>query len=476
MRLRHSLNKSNYRNQSNELEKPISHEKVYLKKKEKNLDNLTDKIKEIFNSTYEENFSEILIKRKDIFLNEIINESEKMIYNFFPKEKKEKIKEKIDLSKENLEIKYNSNYTFLKSEWKNFQKNSDKYNFLVKFRKHCIKTEKYAYHNCINEKSKLIEIKENNKSEKINYLICIECKKVYLAKEILLYCTYCNLEYYSCVLSKDENINLLPSTWEKYHCGNLINNTMKCIKCQNILYLDLIENYLVCLNKKCNFKAKPESIIWNCLICKKDFISKAKIYNPLEMEIIKRSINKALLFKEKCFPTEIPCCKKYNIKELNFFHKEDCNGILYKGKLSNKTIIVCNKCHAMNFYDKFIWTCPICNKKFRNYKSVWGNFFKKKEYLIPQLNSSNVSRRNFEDNNINNINYFYNKFGRSVEDKKYQIKKNLTELNSFNESNNRKTISNLNSSKGEKNKNINLLTEYPVNQSVKKKILIELCI
>ena len=92
MRLRHTLNKSNYRNQSNELEKPISHEKVYLKKKEKNLDNLTDKIKEIFNSTYEENFSEILIKRKDIFLNEIINESEKMIYNFFPKEKKEKIK------------------------------------------------------------------------------------------------------------------------------------------------------------------------------------------------------------------------------------------------------------------------------------------------------------------------------------------------------------------------------------------------
>ena len=31
-------------------------------------------------------------------------------------------------------------------------------------------------------------------------------------------------------------------------------------------------------------------------------------------------------------------------------------------------IIVCEKCHAINFYDRFIWTCPECGNKFRDEK------------------------------------------------------------------------------------------------------------
>ena len=82
------------------------------------------------------------------------------------------------------------------------------------------------------------------------------------------------------------------------------------------------------------------------------------------MDIIKRAIRKSLLFKENAFPNEIPCCKA-NPKELIFYHKENCKGELYNGNISNNKIIVCGKCRAMNFYDKFIWTCPLCLKKFK---------------------------------------------------------------------------------------------------------------
>ena len=41
----------------------------------------------------------------------------------------------------------------------------------------------------------------------------------------------------------------------------------------------------------------------------------------MEMQVIKRSIKLALLFKKKIYPNELPCCKINNIKELNFYHK-----------------------------------------------------------------------------------------------------------------------------------------------------------
>ena len=262
---------------------------------------------------------------------------------------------------------------------KNIKKIKKIYKFLSHYRKHCFYTEKYAYHSCKNKQSKLIEI-YNNKNE-VSHLICIECKKCYLPNEILLFCNHCSFEYHSCILLKNEDINILPATWEKYHCGGIMNNTMKCINCQNILYLNLKDNYLICLNPKCKFKAKPENIIWNCAICKKEFKSNAKIYNNLEMEIIKRAIKKILLFKEKAFPNEIPCCK-VNSKDLTFFHKDNCKGILYKGIICNNKIIVCSKCHAMNFSDKYIWTCPLCNKQFKSYKSAFNTILKKKNILL----------------------------------------------------------------------------------------------
>ena len=365
----------------------ITNKKIFLKKNSFNLDlDLKKRVNEIILQEFTENFSDIIIKSKDIFLNNIKNEVEHILESLYPLSKNE-LKEIIEMSKQNIEEIYNKNYLLLQNEWKKYQNEPNKYNFLTHYRKHCINTDNFAYHSC-NKKSKLIEI-TNNKNE-VTHLICIECKKCFLSNEILLFCNNCSVEYYSCTINKNEDMNILPSTWEKYHCGGIINNTMKCIKCQNILYLNLKDNYLTCLNQKCKFKAKPESIIWNCAICKTEFKSNAKIYNPLEMDIIKRAIRKSLLFKENAFPNEIPCCKA-NPKELIFYHKENCKGELYNGNISNNKIIVCGKCRAMNFYDKFIWTCPLCLKKFKSYKSPFISIFKKKEYIVIENSSSSIS-------------------------------------------------------------------------------------
>ena len=367
-------------------------------KDKKDIDiNMLKRGKEILLNEFNENFENILIKRKEIFLSNIMKEVELILKELYPKEEN-KMKDIIIKLKEEINDKYNKNYNLLKNEYKKYEKEPKLYNNLTHFRKHCINTDNIGYHICKKEKSKLIEIKENNE---INYIICIECKKCYISNEILLYCKNCNVEYYSCRLKNNENENILPSTWEKYHCVGIVNNTMKCIKCQSIFYLNLKENYLVCLNEKCKFKAKPESIIWNCAICKTDFKSNAKIYNPLEMKIIKRAINKTLLFKEYAFPYELPCCKLES-RDLIFYHNINCKGELYKGKLSKNEIIVCKKCHAMNFNDLFIWTCPLCNKRFKLYKSAFNSIFKK--YIIIDNNNNNNNDNN-NNNSTNNLRY-----------------------------------------------------------------------
>ena len=373
----------------------IGNIKQNLIKDKENLDkNILKKGEEILLNEFNENFENILIKRKEIFVSNIMKEVELILKELYPKEEN-KMKDIIITLKEEINDKYNKNFYLLNNEYKKYQKNPKLYNYLSHFRKHCINTDNIGYHICKKEKSKLIEIKENNE---ISYIICIECKKCYISNEILLYCKYCKVEYYSCRLKNNENENLLPSTWEKYHCVGIVNNTMKCIKCQSIFYLNLKENYLECLNEKCKFKAKPESIIWNCAICKTEFKSKAKIYNPLEMKIIKRAINKSLLLKEYAFPYELPCCKLES-RDLIFYHNINCNGELYKGKFSNNEIIVCKKCHAMNFNDLFIWTCPLCNKRFKLYKSAFNSIFKK--YIIIDNNNNN----NNNNNSTNNLRY-----------------------------------------------------------------------
>ena len=67
--------------------------------------------------------------------------------------------------------------------------------------------------------------------------------------------------------------------------------------------------------------------------------------------MIKKIIQQTLLIKHKAHPSKVPCCK-LNIFFTDFNHKKDCDGVLYVGELNRKVIIVCEKCKAINFYNK----------------------------------------------------------------------------------------------------------------------------
>ena len=175
-----------------------------------------------------------------------------------------------------------------------------------------------------------------------------------------MFCVECDKNYYSEILKDNEDVNCLPATWSNYHCGSRIKEVMKCLKCKNILYLNLKNNKLICLNKTCNF-----CIIWQCYVCNKEFKSQAKIYNPLELEIVNKTINRAILYKNKAIPPLLPCCGGEINDKLIFYHKKECKGQLFKSYLNNKDIVICEKCHALNSYERFSWLCPLCGKYFR---------------------------------------------------------------------------------------------------------------
>ena len=342
------------------------------------------KIIEIYTSLYEDNFSRILLSSKLSFIGNLQKKVDEIIKLQFTKEqlKSQNLTFQYSKAKESILSRYKTDRTKLEEESKKFQKNPEKFSFLKHYRKHCIKTEDYAKHSCsYNKIGKFIEIKTKKNEKYItSYVICSECKICFLSSFIKALCTYCNKEYYTNVLNENEDENLLPSTWEKYHCTSLFNDIMKCTKCKNILYLNIKTEKLIC--KKCHFTSKPKEILWKCSICKADFRSKAKIYNPLEFQIYKKAIKLTLLMKKPARPNQIlPCCQK-NPDNLIFYHKDECNGELYEGYLINKKIIVCSKCHAMNFIEKFSWKCPLCSTKFHLHSLISSFPFKSKKFIV----------------------------------------------------------------------------------------------
>ena len=380
-------------------------------------------VQEICNSIYEDYFPYILKLSKRSFFEKFNKEADE-IFLFGKYKNFDNIKLILE-SKNNIIKRYEDDFKFLSEEYQNYLKNQSYYTFLKHFRKHCIDTDYYALHSCSsNKKGKFIEIKNKSKNKEISYVICEGCMQCYLSKFIFMLCSHCNKKYYSNVLKEDEDENILPATWEKYHCNSLINAIMKCIKCKSILYFNLVNKNLVCLNKRCNFNSKPESILWVCNVCNKEFRSRAKIYNPLEFQILNKSIYFALLKQIKAAPKELPCHCTKNISKLIFYHKEECKGELYNGILIDMPILVCSKCHSINFEEKYTWICPICSIKFHLHRVIGCKPFSKKKYIINK--SYNKTERNGQKKKIdkemlekNLLNFsipFYNK-------KEYIVKK-----------------------------------------------------
>ena len=408
----HSFNKTSYYSRHKNLKKetiPNTNTNININTNS-NLKEITNKISEIYNYYYSYYFPSILNFSK-IYFFEKINKSSNEAISFITQNVlnssfiNNQILSKI---KENIESKYNKDYQIISSSYQNYLKNPKKYGYISHFRKHCPNTGLTAMHSCSNRiKGKFILFPGKNSSP--SYAICSECKQCYTSDFILMLCIPCNKNYYSTVLSEKEDNNIFPATWEKYHCNTMVNEIMKCIKCHNILYLDLSKKKLICKNKNCGFVSNPDSILWNCSSCKEDFRSTAKVYNPLEFKILRKTINIALLLQKKARPKELPCKCEKDLNRLDFLHKEECKGLLYQGMLLDKEVIVCSKCHSINFEEKFNWICPICKVKFYLHSMVGARPFSKKKYIINRdLNKSESLRRNIRDNMKKNVIYIKN--------------------------------------------------------------------
>ena len=372
-------------------------------------------IKKIINILYADLFKGILIMSRTQFIKGIENRLDQIISEQYPEYIIIK-KSYINNLKNEINTRYANEYLSLKKALDNFNKNPQNFQFINNFTHHCQQCEKLAYHNCNNSILHGKFIQTNNINN--NYVICVQCHVCYKSDLIEMYCKSCKTNYYSAIIQdKENNISTvkrfrahkkLPfATWEKYHCGCIINEIMKCIKCKSNFYYDSINDKLICLNPKCKFEAKSKSIIWKCSICSSEFVSSVKPFNPLEITIYQNAIDYALTIREKARPYKVNYCNfcGRDISKTSFHHKRDCDGELLMSKLNNKEVVVCSKCHGMNFYSQYSWTCPLCDRKLKpkNMNSIMNN---SESYTKDNSKSNNYTKKGHScdiDHNIKNL-------------------------------------------------------------------------
>ena len=456
----YSFNKRNIRQNYTSQEQKQNQKNTYRNLNQREIIN---KITDIYNYYYSYYFPSILNISKICFFEKLeksIDEAISLItknnINYTS------INQTLIKLKDNIENKYDKDYQILSTSYQNYLNNQKKFEHIKLFRKHCARTGSIAIHPCSNRtQGNFIFIQSNDKSS--SYAMCSKCRYCYKSDFILMLCISCNKKYYSTILSEKDENNLFPATWEKYHCNSMVNEIMKCIKCRNILYFDLLQNKLVCKNQKCNFISDPESILWNCSICKEEFRSKAKVYNPLEFQILKNTIHMALLLQKQARPKELPCRCEKDLNKLIFFHKEECRGLLYQGMLIDKEVIVCSKCHSINFEEKFNWICPICLTSFYLHNVNGVKPFSRKKYIINQeltkSESSSKRRGSYKKSNV-----YYYKNDKYIEKRINNIRaKNLITQNNenTNEISNKEILNNRENNYRKNINNRNKTADYP---------------
>ena len=389
-------NNSNIRNKYSKYQKKITFQLIY----------------DLYKSNFIDNCELIILEKQNIFLDKFFNKMTYIIKGEFSDDIFEKNKSLYEITKrcENNFIKevYWPMYNACSTTYEKFQKNknnknNNKINYVTNFSSHC-NYEQIALHTC---GSKMLEINPENP-----YIICSGCKKCYYDKCVLGYCPFSMKQYFFKKINKKNEKNFLePATWEEYHCKNpVINEQMSCVKCGELFFL---KNNKILFCKKCKLEVDPLMILWTCKICKQEFKSEAKKYNPLEFKEEENAIKEAFLYKIIVKPNELPCrCfKNIDLKNTNFYHNKKCKGLLYFGKLRKNEIVVCSECKC--FYDikKFLWCCPLCKKNFGckniclNPKYEEFHFFSKnkndkknKEILLKEKNKNQIFL-NFDFNN-----------------------------------------------------------------------------
>ena len=312
-----------------------------------------------------------------------------------------------------LEKIYNNDYKYALFAKRNIlQRNSseiESHYFYDDIIPHCDKDKKDGYniHTCgqkfqifrykpINHLS--IIYKKYNINEPIILLYCEECDMIYKSDLIKFKCNSSNDDFYSKIIDKNNDISSQLATWKKYHCNIIINDAMKCQIChENLFFLSEV-NLLFC--QKCNTEFDPTTLMWKCIKCKTDFIAEVKIFNPLEYKNMKICVKETILNRKKAKPKYLGCDCPGELKKMKFFHKNTCNGDLFLGELNNKKVVVCSKCESLGLYEGYVWTCPICYKRFKNKPEEEGE--KKKDNINKdEENKNNLIKRFFNYSNSN---------------------------------------------------------------------------
>jgi hypothetical protein len=318
-----------------------------------------DKIYALYQKEFEDKLENILLYNEKEFMNSLTAgvyiDLEDLYSSYILGEQivQDLIKKNERIVEETL---YYSHYQILNKAWNDYVNKTNEFTCLSNYRKHCRYSKAFAKHTCEGD---FIQVLEKGKTK---YVICMECRKSYMHDSILMYCNKCDQKYYSAAIPEDENSNIQPATWDKYHCNSMKNEKMRCIKCREVFFYNISDNQLLCFS--CKLKINPLEIFWNCLVCKEEFKTEARPFNPLEYKLCKQAIRQTLLLKQRARPYTVPCCN-VSFYSTVFFHKAECNGELYQGEYDKKTIVVCAKCKTMNYYDKFLWTCPLCMKRFK---------------------------------------------------------------------------------------------------------------
>ena len=458
-----------------------------LKIKEKNENEQIDykTIQNIIQKEFIDSCEKILIENQSKFIEEYFTKIILIIKNIYGDDifQKSKSLNKIIYQNKMDFIKniYNPMFKLCSLAIKQYSTNNIKENknfsfsYLNNFRPHCMNPEKnnnldknYALHICGGKFILIIDyLNDNNINNNINvnnnsYIICTKCKKCYFPDSIPMICCFCYTFYYSEIISENvKNKNCYLATWSKYHCKNINNEKMSCIKCGEDFYLR--NNKLFC--KKCKFEIEPNNIIWTCLICNSDFNSNAKIYNPLEFKEAQLILKNALLYKKIVKPIELPCkciTNETQIEQMNFYHKiknninkKECKGLLYFYEINNKKFIVCSLCLNIYTINKFKWSCPIC---FRPFTSLNIKLFHLKEKN--SNNNSNIYKNIMINKNIKNQSF------KNTSKKKTNTISILDTDNSYS-SNNTKKINKNNSNNNNDNKCISTNKTNLVNNNIR---------
>ena len=350
-----------------------------LQKNNENYKNIILNLKYLIDYELLDYFKNILIEPKKDFLSCVVIKIKSYLVSEYSQNSfdKEILAFLMKYSKERLEKKYDIHLKNLSSAWESFQflkKNKEKMSeiesyYLNNFVYHCSSVFKYAIHNCKKKEKifgKFIKvIDKTNDKNVVKYVICENCRNCFFIEHFQNYCEKCQLNYYSCEINQDKK-DLLPATLKTPHCEPVVNEKLYCQFCKKALYLNVKTNQVKCPN--CRYIGNPNNMDLKCHVCSKKFKSDIIVYNKSEVNYIKKVIKYGLLIKKKARPVRLRCCKDIDVKTASFYHKKDCDGIIYFAEFHKKLIIICEKCKAVNNFGKFIWTCPGCSLRFKDMK------------------------------------------------------------------------------------------------------------